>query len=485
MIAPGIGALARADPKATAVSTPEVSLSFGELDLRQRRVAGLLRAYGLRRGDRVAVWSDNRPEVLDVTIGALRAGFVPVPVHASLTEAEAAAVVTDSGASLLFSDRGLDRVPTKVQLSFGDELDDALARARPAEIADHALGRPMHYTSGTTGIPKGVWCPRQSAAEAAARSCEFAALWGLRRGDVHLVCSPLSHSAPLRFCLRTLEAGGSVIVPPRFDAAATLETLLALDVTSTFMVPTHLERLLSLGDEVRSLACSGVRLLAHAGAPMREATKRSVMEVFPRDSVWEFYGATEGQATRISAREWLRRPGSVGRATKGARVLVMPEESEAVLPPGHLGEVWVRDSRAERFAYWKDPLKTAEAWRDDAFFLGDIGRLDDDGYLFLEGRKGDWIISGGVNVPLREVEAALGRHPSVVEALVYGAPSDEWGQEVRALVVAAPGRTPTPQELRGWLRRWLAAPKCPRVIELVAELPRTETGKLKRPGFVP
>jgi long-chain acyl-CoA synthetase len=197
--------------------------------------------------------------------------------------------------------------------------------------------------------------------------------------------------------------------------------------------------------------------------------------------MWEFYGATEGQATRISPDEWLARPGSVGRPRSGAEI-VIADETGASLPPGNVGEVWIRDPHEPPFEYWGDEQKTKEAWRQDAFTVGDLGRLDAEGYLWLEGRKHDTIISGGVNVYPKEVEAALASHPGIEEALVYGAPHPEWGEQVAAFVVAAPGRAPAPEALRSWLRDRLSPVKCPRHIEFVDELPRTPGGKLKRPS---
>jgi long-chain acyl-CoA synthetase len=318
--------------------------------------------------------------------------------------------------------------------------------------------------------------------EAARLSEAFRSLWGLGSDEVHMVCSPLAHSAPHRFSMRTLEAGGTVVLQPKFDAASALAGIELFGVTSTFMVPTHLERILELGPKkLRGHDLSTMRTLAHAGAPIRLETKRKVLKAFPEGSVWEFYGSTEGQATRISTSEWLRKPGSVGTALPGAEIVVLDDDGRA-LGPNEAGQVWVRDPGAERFRYWRDKRKTRDAWRDDAFTVGDLGYLDEDGYLFLTGRKHDTIITGGVNVYPQEVEAVLLEHPAVAEAVVFGIASDEWGQEVRAHVVAAPNMPLDGHRLRSWARDRLAGFKCPRVIDVVAELERTATGKVKRPG---
>ena len=477
----GIGGWARAAPDATALVHGRSAVPFGELEERSRHAAGALAAGGVRRGDRVAVLSANRNEVVEIASAALRAGIVPVPINVLLTPREIGYLLEDSGARWLFTDRPVDVVGVEQVVTFGDAYERLLHGARPARLEDMVLGRPMHYTSGTTGVPKGVWVEPRSAGQAARLSEDFRSLWALRSDDLHLVCSPLAHSAPLRFAIRTLEAGGTVVVQTKFDPAETLAAIELFGITSTFMVPTHLERILALGNTgVRRHDLSSVRMLAHAGAPIRAETKRAVITLFPPGSVWEFYGSTEGQATRISAEEWLRKPGSVGSALRGAEILITTDDGGPV-PRGEVGQVWIRDEGAERFSYWGDDAKTASAWRDGAFSVGDLGWLDEDDYLYLTGRMHDTIISGGVNVYPQEVEAVLASHPAVLEAMVYGAPHPEWGQQVAARVVPAPGAPLDPERLREWARARLAGYKCPRRIELVAELPRTPTGKIKRP----
>jgi long-chain acyl-CoA synthetase len=477
----GIGSVARSTPDESALVTLRGTTTFGELDDRQRRLAGALKSGGVRPGDRIAVHASNRPEVVEVCAGTLRAGIVPVPINALLTEPEVAYVLDDSGARWLFADKPFEGHPSLERIiTFGDAYERALHEATPASIADVTLGRPMHYTSGTTGLPKGVWVAPHDERTAARISESFRRLWGINADDAHLVCSPLAHSAPLRFSIRTLEAGGRVVVQPRFEAEETFAAIEMFGATTTFMVPTHLERILSLGRSALSRHdLSSLRVLAHAGAPIRENTKRMAIDLFPEGSVWEFYGSTEGQATRISTEEWLRKPGSVGTANPGAEIVIAGEDG-ARLGPNKVGEVWVRDPDGEKFEYWRDRAKSRAAWRGNAFSVGDLGHLDDDGYLFLSGRKHDTIITGGVNVYPQEVEAVLVTHPSVAEAVVFGEPHEEWGQQVCALVVGSFGGPLDPDLLRVWARERLAGFKCPRRIEVVDELPRTPTGKIRR-----
>ena len=476
----GIGYYARVAPDAVALISPGATTTFAALDDRQALLVGALAEREVEAGDRVAVLTANRTASLEVTIGCLRAGVVPVPVNPGLTPSEAIYLLEDSGSRALFTDRPLETQAVQHVITFGDAYERFIHGAEPAKLADHALGRPMHYTSGTTGRPKGVWVRPHANEHGARLSQAFRDLWQLDAEEAHLVCSPLAHSAPHRFALRTLEAGGRVVLQERFDPAETLAAIDLFDITSTFMVPTHLERIFALGR--RALArfdLSSMRLLAHAGAPIRDVTKRTALETFPANSVWEFYGSTEGQATRISATEWMDHPGSVGRALPGGRVEVLSEDGKTV-PPGDVGEIWIQDPARERFSYWGDKKKTAGAWREDLFTVGDLGYLDEEGYLFLTGRKHDTIISGGVNVYPVEVENVLLQHPAVREAMVYGAAHDEWGQEVRALVVGEFGQPLDPELLRAWARERLAGFKCPRVIEVADELPRTPTGKPKR-----
>ena len=476
-----MGNAARATPDAPAIVHAAGVRTHAELDDRCRAVAGFLTAAGLKSGDRVAILSGNRAELIEVVAGSLRSGIVPVPINPLLAPPEIAYILEDSGARCLFADRPVEPLPgVERVVIFGDAYERCLHEAAPSVLADVALGRPMHYTSGTTGRPKGVWVAPLPEGRAVQISERFRKLWAVAADDIHLVCSPLAHSAPLRFALRTLEAGGAVALLGRFDARAALAAIELYSITTTFMVPTHLERVVGLGRVGLSRHdLSSVRLLAHAGAPIRRATKEHVIASFPAGSVWEFYGSTEGgTTTRISASEWMRKPGSVGTAGSGARIIVADESGHPVAAT-ETGQVWIDDPDVERFEYWKDPVKTRAARRGDAFTVGDLGYLDADGYLFLVGRKDDTIITGGVNVYPQEVERVLAAHPTVAEVVVYGAPDEEWGQQVHAAVVPT-GRDVDVGALDRWAKKHLAAFKCPRRIVIVPALARTPSGKLIR-----
>jgi long-chain acyl-CoA synthetase len=327
----------------------------------------------------------------------------------------------------------------------------------------------MHCTSGTTGTPKGVWSGLLDEDAAAALVAEERELWGFRSDDVNLVLSPLYHSAPLRFALGTVLAGGRVVIPGPFDPAAVTEAIRRERPTTMFCVPAHLQRLFAHWSEVGVPDLGSFRLVAHAGAPCPTEVKRRLIELFPAGSTWEFYGSTEGQFTACRSEEWLDRPGTVGRARPGRILTADPD-----------GTLWCVVPEHARFTYYGDPEKTAAAWRETpdgpAFTVGDHGRIDADGYVYLDGRREDLIISGGVNVYPTEVEQLLGECPGVEDIAVYGVPDDTWGQRVCAAVVG----TATEDTLSTYAREHLAPPKRPKTYTFRDELPRTLTGKVRR-----
>ena len=409
--------------------------------------------FELDAGERVALLVPGSPEYVEVVIGLLDRGVVPVPIDPGLTPRE--------------RDEVLRHVRPAAVLEDADELR-RLAGQVTITASTLPRARPMHLTSGTTGSSKGVWSGLLDEASARALVDEERAMWGFAAADVHLVISPLHHSAPLRFAMGTLLAGGRVVVPGPFDVGAVTAAITEQRPTTTFCVPTHLQRLFTAwaqdGPEL-----SAFRLLAHAGASCPPPVKRRLIELFPPGATWEFYGATEGQFTACRSEEWLERPGTVGRARPGRRIDVDAD-----------GTVWCTVPEHARFTYFDDPRKTAEAWRatdhGPAFTVGDHGRLDDDGYLYLDGRREDLIITGGVNVYPAEVEAVLAGHPAVHEVAVFGVPDPEWGARICAAVVG----TATEDDLRALARDRLAAPKRPKEYRFLPALPHTRTGKIRR-----
>lgn len=428
-------------------------LTSEDAEGRQRRIAGGLLARGLVAGDRVALVGSSGSAMLCAVLGALRVGIVPVLTHAGLLPAERSELLADADPALVLDDDGLA----------------ALADSPPTDLAPAPLARPMHYTSGTTGRAKGVWSGLLDEREAAALLDEEVQLWGFDATDVHLVCSPLYHSVAVRWAGSTLLQGGTVLLQGPFDAAHTAAAIVEHRPTTTFMVPTHLQRLFAL-DELPPF--DGLRLVAHAGSACPEALKRTAIDALGVDRLWEFYGSTEGQFSAASAAEWLERPGTVGRARPGRTLSVDPD-----------GTVWCEVPPWGRFEYWRSPEHTAAAWRPasdprawGAFTVGDLGRLDDDGYLYLDGRRDDLVITGGVNVYPAEVERLLGDAPGVEQVAVFGVDDERWGQRVCAAVVG----TADVAELDAFARAHMAGHKRPKEYVVVDELPYTATGKLRR-----
>jgi long-chain acyl-CoA synthetase len=429
-------------------------LSAATSEVQQRRVAGALAARGLVPGDRMVLALPGSAEYVSVVLGAARSGIVPVPLDPRLTAYERDAIVADVEPRLV-----VDGPDLLAALLDGPEQDvDATPRCRP-----------MHFTSGTTGQPKGVWSGLLAPPDAAALVREERELWGFAADDLDLVVSPIYHSAPLRFAMGTLLAGGSVAVLPGFTPEGFVAAAEELRPTTLFCVPAHLQRLFGWIDEHGSSPdVSSFRLVAHAGAPCPDPVRRRAHDLFGLDAVWEFYGSTEGQLTACPAREWVEHPGTVGRARPG-RVVTVDEDDL----------LWCSVPPWARFTYWNAPEKTAKVWKDTpdgpAFTVGDLGRVED-GYVHLDSRREDLIISGGVNVYPAEVEAALGDAVGLVDLAVFARPDERWGQRVCAAYVGDVDE----DVLRALASSRLAPPKRPKTYERLDALPRTATGKVRR-----
>ena len=411
-----------------------------------------------REGSRVALLAPGSTSYVELVLALLADGVFPVPLDPALTTAERERILAPIAPDLTVTTQG--------------EVDALLAASR-GRTRSLPRGRPIHCTSGTTGTPKGVWSGLLTEAEAAALVAEERDLWGFRASDVNLVLSPLHHSAPLRFAMGTLLAGGRIVVPGKFDPARVTAAIRSERPTTMFCVPTHLQRLFAYWDQTRAPDLSSFRLVAHAGAPCPPAVKRRLVELFPDGSTWEFYGSTEGQFTACRSEEWMTRPGTVGRARPG-RTLSTDAD----------GRIWCAVPTHARFTYLGAPEQTAAAWRETpagpAFSVGDVGRLDDDGYLHLEGRRTDLIISGGVNVYPLEVENALRQVDGVDDIAVFGVADEQWGQRVCAAYVG----TAVPDDLAARARQVLAPAKRPKAYVTVGRLPMTATGKVRRDELV-
>lgn len=429
-------------------------LHSSDSEATQRRFAGSLDAAGLTPGDRVVLSLPGSSDYVSAVLGATRTGIVPVPLDPRLTAYEFAQIVDDVEPSLVLRD--------------ADELHDLLTGPE-AELAAWPLCRPMHFTSGTTGRPKGVWSGLLAADDARRLALEERDLWGFTETDVNLVVSPVYHSAPLRFATGTLLAGGSIVVLPKYEPAPFVDAVEEFEPTTMFCVPAHLQRLFAYQDETGDTRdLSTFRLVAHAGAPCADPTRRRAHATFGIDNVWEFYGSTEGQWTACRADDWIARPGTVGRARPG-RVVTVDED----------GLLWCAVPPWARFEYWRDPEKTRQAWQETAhgpaFTVGDLGRVED-GWVYLDARRTDLIITGGVNVYPAEIESALADVPGVEDIAVFGRPDESWGQRVCAAYVGSADE----DALRVRASERLSPPKRPKEYVRRESLPRTATGKVRR-----
>jgi long-chain acyl-CoA synthetase len=482
--------LAAQQPEGLAVDDLLRRRSWAELADRCTRIAHFLReGAGLEPEQRVAVLMGNRVEYVELTLGAMLAGVWITPINWHLSDEEMAYVVEDSGARILFCDELFEdrarRAGAAGRMLVGEELDGELTRAsdRPMEL-DGPAGGTMIYTSGTTGRPKGVQRARPAtlgeALAAAERSGQAGGLDG--RGP-HLITGPMYHAAPLMFAVYDQANGAPIVIMPRWDDAQALELIQEREIVNTHMVPTMFVRLLRLPDELRArFHAPRLELVLHGAAPVAVSTKRKMIEWWGEKLV-EYWGGTEGGVnTLIASAEWLAHPGSVGRALPLFEVFAVDDRGRR-LPPGELGVLYCRHKQLKRvFQYHGDPEKTEAAYLEPGVFtIGDVGRVDEEGYVYLADRKSNLIISGGVNIYPAEVEQVLQEHPAVADVGVFGIPDEEWGERVMAAVELIEGAQASPEleaEILGFGRRRLAGYKVPRAIEFEEELPRHSNGKL-------
>ncbi|MQA24082.1 MAG: AMP-binding protein [Micromonosporaceae bacterium] len=496
MAALGLWHIAREQPDRVAVVDPyQEKITYAELAAAVDRCGRGLQAAGLKPGDTVALLLPNGIELLALYFAALQTGLYVVPANWRLVGPEVAYIVRDSEAKAFIAHE-----------KFASVARDAAAEAQPGVLravgeiagfqpladlgagsegrpAERTLGAPMLYTSGTTGRPKGVRRPLTGADpdEPSPMALWFFGLFGLKPydGHVHLCGSPLYHAAVLNFVSISIQLGHTAVVMDHFDPEQTLRLIAEHRVTHSHMVPTQFHRLLGLPEATRAAYdMSSLRAMIHGAAPCPDEVKRRMLDWWG-PVVIEYYAATEGGGALITAEEWLKQPGSVGRAWPGSVVTVLSEDgSEA--PAREPGLVYMRMGTSN-FEYHKDPAKTSQSRRGDLFTLGDVGYLDEDGYLYLCDRKSDMIISGGVNIYPAEIEAELAGHPKVADVAVFGVPHQDWGEEIKAVVQPVPGVTPGDEltaELLGYAGSRLARFKLPRSIDYLDELPRDPNGKL-------
>ena len=483
--------LAAERPEEIALRDPQRTWTWAGADAALRPLVNALLSVPLRPSRRVAVFAENSGQTLLHYAAATLAGTSAVAVNAHLTPAEAAYIFEHSAADLVLVDdataeRGRKAadlagvklvVGSTVALDRVESLEEWIRRGGDAEPpTERPPRRSVVYTSGTTGRPKGVELPPTSfvggsdVAEHVARLADV----GIVQHGRHLVVGPMYHSGPLT-STRIFLGGGPVTVLGKFDAEGLLQAVQRDRIASTIVVPTHLQRLLALPEEVRSsYDTSSLRFVLQVGAKCPEPAKRAAI-AWLGDILYESYGASEvGTTCMISAAEWLERPGSVGRAVPPFEAVVLGADDEPA-PPGTQGRLFFRDTTGYGVRY----VDGADG--GELFTLGEIGVMDADGYVWITDRASDMVVSGGVNIYPAEAEQVLGEHPQVAEVACIGEPHEEMGEQLVALVVPVDeGQPPAPNEVLAWCRDRLTHYKCPRRIEVVDALPRTAVGKLDK-----
>ena len=501
---PGFWKVAAADPERIAVINPDASsITYGELERLVNGLANGLVAAGIGRGSVIAIAAHNHHTHLAIALAAGQIGAYWAPINWHFVAAEMAHILRDSGACAAVVGPGvyaemnqaMDQadIATDRRFSITDQAGyrriEDMATGQPVlRPRDLVCGMPMSYTSGTTGVPKGVKRPIVDGAPPEMLAAVGGVIFphrGLRTGsDVYFVPAPLYHAAPGGHAGEALYHGNTLVLMDRWDSEQALALVDRYRVNTMFVAPIHLTRWLALDASVRARHdTSSVRLVIHAGAPCPVPVKRQAIEWFG-PVLYEYYGGAEGIFTSVTSDRWLDHPGTVGNVGDSiAEIRVLDEETRMELPPGQVGLLYSRFPGLA-FAYHDDPEKTMQATTKDGFVtLGDMGYIDEDGWLFVVDRRTDMILTGGVNVYPAEVEACLLEHPSVTDAAVVSVPDEKWGKRIVAAIEPADGAAPGPDlaaALSAHCRANLAKFKCPQDFLFRDELPRSGAGKLLR-----
>jgi len=495
---PGHWAKQFPDKPAIIISTTGDQQTFRELDDRSNQLAQFWWAQGLREGDHVAVFLENHLFYLEIIWAAFRSGLYITPINWHLTADEAGYILNDCGAQSIVTSARLTQVQklkdiapncvTWLSIDGGlegfDDYEKTVSAFPATPLDEQPAGTFMLYSSGTTGRPKGIKRPLPSK-RVDGYGSELGslqrALWGFDENTVYLSPAPLYHSAPVAFCTATLALGGTVVIMPKFDPQEALDAIDKYKITHSQWVPTMFSRMLKLDLDRGQFDLSSHKCAIHAAAPCPRKVKQEMLDWWG-DIIYEYYSGSEGVGiTHVTPDEWRRKPGTVGKFVRG-KVHICSEEGDE-LPAGQPGMIYFETPKLP-FEYHKDAEKTKktqhpnhETWAT----LGDVGYLDEEGYLFLTDRATFMIISGGVNIYPQEIEDAMIVHPKVADVAVIGVPNEEMGEEVKAIVQLADGLRPGPDieaELLAYTRDHIAHYKCPKSIDFEDELPRHPTGKL-------
>lgn len=487
------------EPDRLAVVAPDgAEITAGDLLAECNRLTHGLRALGLTPGDGIAVVMPNGIELMALYFAAMQSGWYLTPINHHLVGPEIAYIVDDCDAKVFIGHERFAEACRAAadEFALGDDhcfavgevagfrpWSDLTAGQPDTAPADRTAGQPMHYTSGTTGKPKGVRRQLSGLApdDAGMLFTFLLQLFGIAPDDghVHICGSPLYHTAVLAFASSSVHLGHTVVLMDKWTPEGMLECIDRYGVTHSHMVPTQFNRLLALPDDVKDrYDVSSLRNIVHAAAPCPIDVKRRMLEWWG-PVIYEYYAATEGGGTLIGPEEWLERPGSVGTAWASSEIRILDDDGNDV-PTGETGTVYMKLASAT-FEYHKNAESTEANRREGFFTVGDIGYLDDAGYLFLCDRKSDMIISGGVNIYPAEIEGELHAHPKVADVAVFGIPHPDWGEEVKAVVQPVDdvvGDDALVDELTEWCSARLAKFKIPRSFDFADELPRDPNGKL-------
>ncbi|SVA42913.1 uncharacterized protein METZ01_LOCUS95767 [marine metagenome] len=486
--------LALVDPK-------QKEWSRGELHGLANTIVHSLRSLGLKRGDSIAVVLPNCAEYFALNLACAQSGLYMVPVNWHLAGPEIAYILSDSGADVFFGSSENENI-SKACLSAAKEANftsensisigslegftefTSFLSGQSSEIPkERSPGSVMNYTSGTTGKPKGV---KRNLAEGdpdeiSSLFAMFLGLFGIEKEDsnVHICASPLYHTAPLLWSSSSLHLGHPVVLMNKFEAEEMLKLIEKYKITTSHMVPTQFHRLLSLPEKIRSkYDCSSTKRMIHAAAPCPPHIKEAMINWWG-NSIYEYYAATEGGGTMVSPEEWLKYPGTVGKPWLGSDIKIINENSEEV-SSGEEGMVYMLLGQAQ-FEYKGDKEKTEESRWNDYFTVGDIGYVNEEGYLFLCDRKTDMIISGGANIYPAEIENVFLMHKKVADVAVFGIPNEEWGEEIKAIIQPAEGINgdeKLTKELMDFCSNHLGKMKHPKSINYLETMPRDPNGKL-------
>jgi long-chain acyl-CoA synthetase len=487
------------DPSWIAVIEPDgTEHAAGDVLARANQLTHALRARGLRAGDGIASLLPNGVAPIELYLAALQAGWYLTPINWHFTAPEAAYIAQDCGAKAFFVHERLAKlgietadlagIPADARFGYGEvpgftPVEDLRAGQPDTLPEERTAGATMHYTSGTTGRPKGVRRPLSGMDpdEAMALASFLLAFFGVTEGqpNAHLVSSPNYHTAVTTFGGGALHMGHTLVCMDSWDSETALRLTGRYKVTNSHMVPTQFKRMLSLPDETKAkYDLSSMRWLIHAAAPCPVGIKQQMLDWWG-DCVWEYYAATEGGGTIASPQDWRAHPGTVGTKWPISEILIADEDGNSQ-PTGHPGTIYMKMGFIS-FEYYGDQEKTNANRLRDYFTVGDIGYLDEDGFLFLCDRKSDMIISGGANIYPAEIEAEIIMNPKVADVAVFGIPDEDWGEQIKAVVQPADGVAPDEAlaaDILAGLEGKLAKMKWPRTIDFVEELPRDPSGKL-------